>query len=83
LSASKSASNGIDTAAVRAWAAANGVAVSSRGRIKDWTAFPPDTTLPGRDTALVGESGVSSTVSCPPERRLSALLLGAANESQF
>jgi len=33
--ADKSASNGIDTAAVRAWAAANGLAVSPRGRIKD------------------------------------------------
>ncbi len=31
----KSASNGIDTAAVRAWAAANGLSVSPRGRIKD------------------------------------------------
>jgi amphi-Trp domain-containing protein len=33
--AGKSASNGIDTAAVRAWAAANGLKVSPRGRIKD------------------------------------------------
>lgn len=33
--AGESASNGIDTAAVRAWAAANGLAVSARGRIKD------------------------------------------------
>jgi amphi-Trp domain-containing protein len=33
--AGKSASNGIDTAAVRAWAAANGLEVSPRGRIKD------------------------------------------------
>ncbi len=31
----KSAFNGVDTAAVRAWAAANGLAVSPRGRIKD------------------------------------------------
>jgi amphi-Trp domain-containing protein len=31
----KAASNGIDTAAVRAWAAANGLSVSPRGRIKD------------------------------------------------
>jgi amphi-Trp domain-containing protein len=30
----QSASNGIDTAAVRAWAAANGLSVSPRGRIK-------------------------------------------------
>ena len=27
--------NGVDNAAVRAWAAANGVTVSPRGRIKD------------------------------------------------
>jgi hypothetical protein len=33
--AGKSASNGIDSAAVRAWAAANGLTVSPRGRIKD------------------------------------------------
>jgi amphi-Trp domain-containing protein len=33
--AGKPASNGIDTAAVRAWAAANGLNVSPRGRIKD------------------------------------------------
>ena len=33
--ADKSPFNGIDTAAVRAWAAANGLAVSPRGRIKD------------------------------------------------
>jgi amphi-Trp domain-containing protein len=33
--ASKSPFNGVDTAAVRAWAAANGLAVSPRGRIKD------------------------------------------------
>jgi hypothetical protein len=33
--AGKSAFSGIDTAAVRAWAAANGLAVSPRGRIKD------------------------------------------------
>jgi amphi-Trp domain-containing protein len=31
----KAAFNGVDTAAVRAWAAANGVSVSPRGRIKD------------------------------------------------
>jgi len=31
----KPASNGVDTAAVRAWAAANGVSVSPRGRIRD------------------------------------------------
>ncbi len=31
----KAAFNGVDTAAVRAWAAANGLAVSPRGRIKD------------------------------------------------
>jgi amphi-Trp domain-containing protein len=31
----KSAFNGVDTAAVRAWAAANGLTVSPRGRIKD------------------------------------------------
>jgi amphi-Trp domain-containing protein len=31
----KAASNGVDTAAVRAWAAANGMTVSPRGRIKD------------------------------------------------
>jgi amphi-Trp domain-containing protein len=30
----QSASNGVDTAAVRAWAAANGLSVSPRGRIK-------------------------------------------------
>jgi amphi-Trp domain-containing protein len=30
-----STSNGVDTAAVRAWAAANGLSVSPRGRIKD------------------------------------------------
>ena len=33
--AGEPASNGIDTAAVRAWAAANGLTVSPRGRIKD------------------------------------------------
>jgi amphi-Trp domain-containing protein len=33
--AGKSASNGINTAAVRAWAAANGLTVSPRGRIKE------------------------------------------------
>ena len=33
--AGKPAFNGVDTAAVRAWAAANGVFVSPRGRIKD------------------------------------------------
>ena len=33
--ADKSAVNGVDTAAVRAWAAANGVSVPPRGRIKD------------------------------------------------
>jgi hypothetical protein len=33
--AEKPSSNGIDTAAVRAWAAANGLTVSPRGRIKD------------------------------------------------
>ena len=33
--AGKSAFNGVDTGAVRAWAAANGIAVSPRGRIKD------------------------------------------------
>lgn len=33
--ADKPASNGVDTAAVRAWAAANGLTVSPRGRIKD------------------------------------------------
>jgi amphi-Trp domain-containing protein len=33
--AGKSAFNGVDTAAVRAWAAANGLTVSPRGRIKD------------------------------------------------
>lgn len=33
--AGKSAFNGVDTASVRAWAAANGIAVSPRGRIKD------------------------------------------------
>jgi amphi-Trp domain-containing protein len=33
--AGKSAFNGVDTAAVRAWAAANGVTVSPRGRIRD------------------------------------------------
>jgi amphi-Trp domain-containing protein len=33
--AGKSSFNGIDSAAVRAWAAANGVTVSPRGRIKD------------------------------------------------
>lgn len=33
--ASRPAFNGVDTAAVRAWAAANGVTVSPRGRIKD------------------------------------------------
>jgi amphi-Trp domain-containing protein len=33
--AGKRAFNGVDTAAVRAWAAANGVSVSPRGRIKD------------------------------------------------
>ena len=27
--------NGVDTAALRAWAAANGLTVSPRGRIKD------------------------------------------------
>jgi amphi-Trp domain-containing protein len=31
----KPAFNGVDTAAVRAWAGANGVSVSTRGRIKD------------------------------------------------
>jgi amphi-Trp domain-containing protein len=31
----RSASNGVDTAAVRAWAAANGLSVSPRGRIRD------------------------------------------------
>jgi len=31
----RSASNGVDTAAVRAWAGANGLSVSPRGRIKD------------------------------------------------
>ncbi|HEX2072803.1 MAG TPA: histone-like nucleoid-structuring protein Lsr2 [Geodermatophilus sp.] len=31
----KPAFNGVDTAAVRAWAAANGLTVSPRGRIKD------------------------------------------------
>jgi amphi-Trp domain-containing protein len=31
----QSTSNGVDTAAVRAWAAANGLSVSPRGRIKD------------------------------------------------
>lgn len=31
----QSTSNGVDTAAVRAWAAANGLTVSPRGRIKD------------------------------------------------
>ncbi len=33
--ADKPAFNGVDTAAVRAWAAANGLTVSPRGRIKD------------------------------------------------
>jgi amphi-Trp domain-containing protein len=33
--AGKSAFNGVDTAAVRAWAAASGLTVSPRGRIKD------------------------------------------------
>jgi amphi-Trp domain-containing protein len=33
--AGKSAFNGVDTAAVRAWATANGLTVSPRGRIKD------------------------------------------------
>lgn len=33
--AGRPAINGVDTAAVRAWAAANGVTVSPRGRIKD------------------------------------------------
>ncbi len=33
--AGKSSFNGVDTAAVRAWAAANGMTVSPRGRIKD------------------------------------------------
>ena len=33
--AGKPAFNGVDTAAVRAWAAANGLTVSPRGRIKD------------------------------------------------
>jgi amphi-Trp domain-containing protein len=33
--AGKSDSNGVDTAAVRAWAAANGLTVSPRGRIKE------------------------------------------------
>ncbi len=33
--ARKPAFNGVDTAAVRAWAAANGLTVSPRGRIKD------------------------------------------------
>ena len=33
--AGKSAFNGVDTTAVRAWAAAHGIAVSPRGRIKD------------------------------------------------
>jgi amphi-Trp domain-containing protein len=33
--AEKPAFNGVDTAAVRAWAAANGLTVSPRGRIKD------------------------------------------------
>jgi amphi-Trp domain-containing protein len=33
--AGQSAFNGVDTAAVRAWAAANGLTVSPRGRIKD------------------------------------------------
>jgi amphi-Trp domain-containing protein len=33
--AGKSALNGVDTAAVRAWAKANGLTVSPRGRIKD------------------------------------------------
>jgi amphi-Trp domain-containing protein len=32
---SRSTSNGVDTAAVRAWAATNGLTVSPRGRIKD------------------------------------------------
>jgi amphi-Trp domain-containing protein len=31
----RTASNGVDTAAVRAWAATNGLSVSARGRIKD------------------------------------------------
>jgi len=33
--AGRSVSNGVDTAAVRAWAAANGLSVSPRGRIKE------------------------------------------------
>jgi hypothetical protein len=33
--AGQPAFNGVDTAAVRAWAAANGLTVSPRGRIKD------------------------------------------------
>jgi amphi-Trp domain-containing protein len=33
--AAKSAANGVDTAAVRAWATANGLPVSPRGRIRD------------------------------------------------
>jgi amphi-Trp domain-containing protein len=33
--AGRPSSNGVDTAAVRAWAAANGLAVSPRGRIKE------------------------------------------------
>jgi hypothetical protein len=35
VEAGKSTFNGVDTAAVRVWAAANGIAVSRRVRIKD------------------------------------------------